>query len=157
MLRSEPMTKTLLCLTALLILTGCRSTARIKATPLKEQNATQVTADRKKCDEWSKSAGSVLTGYASCLVAAGYATTAEVDSSSQTLRLAGASSGKEPTRVLLDVLQCDGQAKREAERPLGFIKKWIRDTFGGWTFNAGKRRQVFVDCLTPRGYEIGKR
>ncbi len=119
MLRSEPMTKTLLCLTALLILTGCRSTARIKATPLKEQNATQVAADRKKCDEWSKSAGSVLTGYASCLVAAGYET--------------------------------------EAERPLGFIKKWIRDTFGGWTFNAGKRRQVFVDCLTPRGYEIGKR
>src|SRR2546429_458159 len=70
MLRSEPMTKTLLCLTALLILTGCRSTARIKATPLKEQKATQVTADRKKCDEWSKSAGSVLNGYAACLVAA---------------------------------------------------------------------------------------
>ena len=53
--------------------------------------------------------------------------------------------------------QGEEQAKREAERPLGFIKKWIRDTFGGWTFNAGKRRQVFVDCLTPRGYEIGKR
>src|SRR2546428_4579975 len=82
MLRSEPMTKTLLCLTALLILTGCRSTASIKATPLKEQNATQVAADRKKCDEWSKSAGSVRTGYASCLVAAGYETTPEVDSSS---------------------------------------------------------------------------
>src|SRR3989442_3597299 len=98
MLRSEPMTKTLLCLTALLILTGCRSTARIKATPLKEQNATQVTADRKKCDEWSKSAGSVLTGYASCLVAAGYETTAEVDSSSQSLRLARAPARKEATR-----------------------------------------------------------
>ena len=157
MLRSGPMTKTLLCLTALLILTGCRSTSSIKATPLKEQNATQVAADRKKCDEWSKSAGAPLTGYASCMVAAGYETTAEVDSSSQTLRLAGASPEKEPTRVLIDVLQCDGLAKRDAERTLGFIRKWIRDTFGGWTFNAGKRRQSFVECLTPRGYEIGKR
>src|SRR5947199_6760824 len=101
MLRSEPMTKALLCLTALLILTGCRSTARIKATPLKEQNATQVAADRKKCDEWSKSAGSVLTGYASCLVAAGYETAAEVDSSSQTLQLDGASYGMDATRGLL--------------------------------------------------------
>src|SRR2546425_7976056 len=110
MLRSEPMTKTLLCLTALLILTGCRSTARIKATPLKEQNATQVAADRKKCDEWSKSAGSVRTGYASCLVAAGYETTAEGDSSPQTLRPAGAPSGKRPTRVLLRVLPGGGPA-----------------------------------------------
>src|SRR2546428_13242547 len=94
MLRSEPMTKTLLCLTALLILTGCRSTASIKATPLKEQNATQVAADRKKCDEWSKSAGSVRTGYASCLVAAGYATDAEGHSSSQTPRRPPGMSGK---------------------------------------------------------------
>src|SRR2546430_15970401 len=117
MLLSEPMTKALLCLTAHLILTGCRSTASIKATPLKEQNATQVAADRKKCDEWSKSAGSVLTGYASCLVAAGYATTAEVDSSSQTPRLARVAAGKEPPRGRLAVLQWDGQAERGGERP----------------------------------------
>ncbi len=156
MLRSEPMRKTLLGLTALLTLTGC-STANIKATPLKEQNATQVAADRKRCDEWSKGTGAVRTGYAGCLVAAGYETTPEVGSTSQTVRLAGASRATEPVHVLLDFLQCDSQAQREAESNLGTISRWIRDNLWSWGPNAEKRRQLFVDCLKPRGYEIGKR
>src|SRR5262249_13270767 len=131
-------------------------TASIKATPLKEQNAAQVQADRKRCDEWAKSTASVRTGFATCLIAAGYEATSEVGSTSQTVRLAGASRTTEPTNVLLDVLQCDSDAQREAERNLGMITSWMRDTFG-WKFNTGRRQQAFIDCLKPRGYEIGRR
>ena len=149
--------KLLLGLTVLLTLTGCSIFGNIKATPLKEQSATQVAADRKRCDEWSKTTAAVRTGYAACLVAAGYETTPQVGSTSQTVRLAGASPAKEPVRVLLDVLQCDSEAQREAESNLGMISRWIRDNLGDWKFNAEKRRQFFVDCLKPRGYEIGAR
>ena len=48
----------------------------------------------------------------------------------------------------------DSTAKLDAEEKLGMISRWYRDTFGGWTFNADKRRQVFGDCLKPRGYEL---
>ena len=150
------MTKTLLGLAAFLSLTGC-TTASIKATPLKEQNATQVQADRKRCNEWAKSTTSVRIGFATCLIAAGYETTPEVGSTSQTVRLAGASPATEPTRVLLEVLQCDAEAQREADRSLATISSWIRDNLGGWRFNAGRRQQLFIDCLKPRGYEIGRR
>lgn len=148
------MTKTLLGLTLLLTLTAC-TTAHIRATPLKEQSATQIEADRKRCDEWSKTTAYVRTGYAACLVAAGYETTPQVGSSSETMRLAGAATTTELTRVFLDVLECDSQAQQEVERGLGMISTWIRDHLK-WRYNVKKRRQLFVDCLKPRGYEIGK-
>jgi len=149
------MKKALLGFTVLLSLTGC-GTASIKATPLKEQNAAQVQADRKRCDEWAKSTTSIPIGFATCLIAAGYEATPEVGSTSQIVRLASASRTTEPTHVLLDVLQCDSEAKLEVERNLGITTTWMRDTFG-WKFNSGRRQQLFIDCLKPRGYEIGKR
>src|SRR5215470_19380439 len=81
----DPMTKAVVAV-ALLILTGCST--NLKATPLKEQSASQVDSDRKRCDEWSKRTTAPRTGYAACLVAAGYETTPEVGSTSQTIRLA---------------------------------------------------------------------
>jgi len=54
------------------------------------------------------------------------------------------------------VLDCDGQARREAERDLGFISRWIRENLFYWRSNLEKRQQVFVDCIKPRGYEVGK-
>ena len=152
------MTKALLALFAVLILTGCTTTANLKATPLKEQNSTQVDADRKRCDEWSKRAAAVLAGFASCLIAAGYETTPEVGSTSQTVRLAPArlSTETEPTRVLLELLDCDSLAKRESETDLGFISRWIRENLFTWRHNTEKRRQVFVDCVKPRGYDVAK-
>jgi hypothetical protein len=140
----------------LLILAGCTTTANLKATPLKEQSAVQVESDRKRCDEWSKVTAAVLAGFAACLVAGGYETTPEVGSTSQTVRLARVSTAPEPTRVLLEVLDCDGQARREAERDLGTISRFIKENLFYWRTNTEKRRQVFVDCLKPRGYEIGK-
>jgi len=98
----------------------------------------------------------VLAGFAACLVAGGYETTPEVGSTSQTVRLARVSTAPEPTRVLLEVLDCDGQARREAERDLGTISRWIKENLFYWRTNTETRRQVFVDCLKPRGYEIGK-
>ena len=151
------MTKAVLGLTALLTLTGCNTTANIKSTPLKQQSLTQIEADRKQCDEWSKRTAAVLAGYAACLIAAGYETTPEVGSTSEPVRLASLSTAKEPTRVLLEILDCDSLAKREAESDLGTISRWIRDNLGwSWRHNAEKRRQVFNDCLKPRGYDIGK-
>ena len=150
------MTKMRLGLTALVVLTACGSTtANIKATPLKAQSAAQVEADRKQCNEWAKTTAAVRTGYAACLVASGYETRPEVRSSSETVRLAGAPSATEPTRVLLDILQCDSQARREAESNLGMISRLIRDHVNSYKPNAGKRRQVFVDCLKPLGDQIG--
>lgn len=140
----------------LLILAGCTTAGNLTATPLKEQSAEQVESDRKRCDEWSQRTAVVLAGFAACLVAAGYETTPEVGSTSQTLRLARASTATEPTRVLLDVLDCDSLARREAERDMGTIPRWIRENLVYWKYNTDKRRQLFVDCIKPRGYEIGK-
>ena len=152
------MTKALLALFTVLVLAGCTTTANLKAMPLKEQSGTQVDADRKRCDEWSTRAAAVLAGFAACMIAAGYETTPEVGSSSQTLRLASArlSAETEPTRVLLEVLDCDSLAKRESETDLGFITRWIRENLFTWRHNTEKRRQVFVDCIKPRGYDVGK-
>jgi uncharacterized protein YceK len=150
------MRKALLALSAGLILTGCTTTANLKATPLKEQSAAQVDSDRKRCDEWSKRTAAVLAGFAACMIAAGYETTPQVGSTSQTLRWSRLSTETEPTRVLLEVLDCDSLAKREAEADLGFITRWIRENLFTWRRNTEKRRQVFVDCIQPRGYEVGK-
>jgi hypothetical protein len=150
------MTRALLGLT-LLALTGCSTTANIKATPLKDQSPTQVEADRKRCHEWAKKTAAVLTGFAACMIAAGYETKPEVGSTSQTVRLSNLSTATEATRVLLDLLDCDAQARREAESDLGFISIWIRENLNWrWKVNAEKRRQFFNDCLKPRGYELGK-
>jgi hypothetical protein len=140
----------------LLILAGCTTTADLKAMPLKDQNPAQVESDRKRCDEWAQRTAAVLAGFAACMIAAGYETTPEVGSTSQTLRLARPSTATESTRVLLDVLDCDSQAKREAERDMGTIKRWIRENLVSWPYNTDKRRQVFVDCIKPRGYDVGK-
>jgi hypothetical protein len=140
----------------LLFLAGCTTTANLKAMPLKDQSPAQVESDRKRCDEWAPQTAAVLAGFAACMIAAGYETTPEVGSTSQTLRLARTSTATEPTRVLLDVLDCDSLAKREAERDMGTIKRWIRENLVTWPYNTDKRRRVFVDCIKPRGYEIGK-
>jgi hypothetical protein len=80
-----------------------------------------------------------------------------VGSTSQTVRLSNLSTATEATRVLLDLLDCDAQARREAESDLGFISIWIRENLNWrWKVNAEKRRQFFNDCLKPRGYELGK-
>jgi hypothetical protein len=151
------MTKAPLAAAALLLLAGCTTTANLKATPLKDQSPAQVDSDRKRCDEWSKKTAVPLAGFAACLVAAGYEMAPEVGSTSQTLRLGRSSTATEPTRVLLDVLDCDGQARREAERDLGFISRWIHENLVYWRSNTELREKVFVDCITPRGYELGKR
>jgi hypothetical protein len=150
------MTKALLGLT-FLALAGCSTTANVKATPLKQQSLPQIDEDRKRCEEWAKKTAAFLAGYAACLVTAGYETEPQVGSTSQTVRLSRLPTETEPTRVLLDVLDCDAQARREAESDLGFISFWIRENLNWhWKVNAEKRRQFFVDCLKPRGYDIGK-
>src|SRR6266850_1225943 len=108
------MTKAPLVAAILLILAGCTTTANLKATPLKEQSAVQVESDRKRCDEWSKVTAAVLAGFAACLVAGGYETTPEVGSTSQPVRLARVSPAPDPTRVLLEVLDCAGRAPHSA-------------------------------------------
>ncbi|PYN84764.1 MAG: hypothetical protein DMD87_26065 [Candidatus Rokuibacteriota bacterium] len=150
------MTRPSLAVAALMILTGCTTTSNLKATPLKDQSAAQIESDRKRCEEWSKKTAAPLAGFAACLVAAGYETTPEVGSTSQTLRLAKPSTATEPTRVLLDVLDCDSHARRKAERDLGMISRWIRENLVYWRSNTELREKVFVDCIKPRGYELGK-
>ncbi len=150
------MTKAPLVAAALLLLASCTTTANLKATPLKDQSAAQVDSDRKRCDEWSKKTAAPLAGFAACLVAAGYETTPEVGSTSQTVRLGRSANANEPTRVLLDVLDCDGLARREAERDLGFVSRWIRENLVYWRSNTVVREKVFVDCIKPRGYDLGK-
>jgi len=148
------MTRALLALSAVLLLTGCTTTANLKAIPLKDQSAVQVTEDRTRCAEWAKHTASVLAGFAACMIAGGYEVAPEVPSLSQPVRLARNSTETEPTRVLLDILACDGEAQREAEADLGFIKRWIRENLFTWRHNTDKRRQVFMDCIKPKGYEI---
>src|SRR5262244_4340011 len=151
------MRKAPLAAAVLLLLASCTTTANLKATPLKDQSPAQIDADRKRCDEWSKKTAVPPAGFAACMVAAGYETTPQVGStSSQTIRLGRSSTATEPTRVLLDVLDCDGQARREAERDLGFISRWIRENLFYWRSNLEKRQQGFVDCIKPRGYELRK-
>jgi len=149
------MTKALLALSAVLALTGCTTTANLKATPLKEQSAAQVTEDRQRCDEWSKHTARVLTGFAACMLAASYETTPQVGSTSQTLRLSRPAPDMDRTRVLLDVLACDSEAKLEADTDLGFISRWIRENLFTWRHNTEKRRQIFVDCIKAKGFEVG--
>ena len=150
------MTKALFGLT-LLIFAGCASTANVKTLPLKEQTASQMETDRKRCDEWAKKTAAPLAGFAACMIAAGYEAEPQVGSTSQPVRLAKPSTPTEPTRVLLDILDCDAVARREAESDLGWITIWIRENLNWhWTVNAEKRRQVFNNCLPPRGYELGK-
>lgn len=149
------MTKGLIGLAALLIMTGCGAAARVKATPLRDQSASQIEADRARCDKWAKRTAVVTVGYAACMIAAGYEATPDVRSTSQRVRLPRTPTTSDPTRVLIDLLDCDGLAQREAERGLGTIGKAIRDTVGwSWGGTADKRRQAFVACLKPRGYDI---
>ena len=112
------MTKALFGLT-LLIFAGCASTANVKTLPLKDQNASQMETDRKRCDEWAKKTAAPLAGFAACMIAAGYEAQPQVGSTSQPVRLAKLSTETEPTRVLLDTLDCDALARREAESGLG--------------------------------------
>ena len=107
------MTKALFTLIAL-ALAGCNTTANLKATPLKQQSIPQVDTDRKRCDEWAQKTAAARAGFAACMVAAGYEAEPEVGSTSQPVRLAQQSTATEPTRVLLDVLDCDAQARRDA-------------------------------------------
>ena len=151
------MTKAPLAAAALLLLAGCTTTANLKATPLKDQNQAQIDSDRKRCEEWSKKTAVPPAGFAACMMAAGYEAAPQVGSTSQTLRLGRSSTATEPTRVLLDVLDCDGQARREAERDLGFISRWIKENLVYWRTNTALREKVFVDCIKPRGYELEKR
>ena len=150
------MTKALFGLT-LLIFAGCASTANVKTLPLKDQNASQMETDRKRCDEWAKKTAAPLAGFAACMIAAGYEAQPQVGSTSQPVRLAKLSTETEPTRVLLDTLDCDALARREAESGLGWITVWIRENFNWhWKVNGEQRRQFFNNCLPPRGYELGK-
>ena len=150
------MTKALFGLTVL-IFAGCASTANVKTLPLKDQNAPQMETDRKRCDEWAKKTAAPLAGFAACMIAAGYEAQPQVGSTSQPVRLAKLSTETEPTRVLLDILDCDALARREAESGLGWITIWIRENFNWhWKVNGEQRRQFFNNCLAARGYELGK-
>ena len=150
------MLKPLLALTALLALTGCSATARVKVTPLRNQDAAQIKADRERCEKWAKTTASVTVGYAGCMIAAGYESTPEVPATSQPVRLSRPPPKVEPINVVIDLLDCDAQGQREAEAKFGLVRGLIKDHLG-WTWGTtAKRRQVFVDCLKPRGYEIGK-
>jgi len=151
------MRKAPLAAAVLLLLASCTTTANLKATPLKDQSPAQIDVDRKQCDEWSKKTAVPPAGFASCMMAAGYEAAPQVGSTSQTIRLGRSSTTTEPTRVLLDVLDCDNQARREAERDLGFISRWIKENLVYWRTNTELREKVFVDCIKPRGYELGKR
>jgi len=151
------MRKAPLAAAVLLLLASCTTTANLKATPLKDQSPAQIDADRKQCAEWSKKTAVPPAGFASCMMAAGYEAAPQVGSTSQTIRLGRSLTATEPTRVLLDVLDCDNQARREAERDLGFISRWIKENLVYWRTNTELREKVFVDCIKPRGYELGKR
>jgi hypothetical protein len=148
------MMKTLLGLTALLA-AGCAATASVKVTPLGEQSASQVEADRKRCGEWAKRTAVVTAGYAACMITAGYEAPPGIRSTSQRVRLVRKPTANDPIGVLIDFVECDNDAKREAERGLGMVSKAIREAVD-WNTNAEQRRQVFVSCLKPRGYQIGE-
>ena len=147
------MTKWLLVLAALLALTSCSAAARV--TPLRDQSASQIEADRAKCNEWAKKTAVVTAGYAACMITAGYEAPPGVPSTSERVRLARKPTPNDPIVILIDFLDCDSEAKREAESGFGTVRKALRD-YAGWSLaDADKRRQVFVGCLKPRGFDIG--
>jgi len=90
------------------------------------------------------------------MISAGYEAPPGVRSTSQSVRLARTPTANDPIGILIDFLECDREAQREAERGLGTVGKAIRDYIGWSLANADKRRQFFVGCLKPRGYDIGK-
>jgi hypothetical protein len=147
--------KALLGLAVLLTATGCTAAARARPTPLRAQSVAQMDEDRARCEKWAKLTASVKVGYAACMVAAGYEAVPEVRSTSQRVRLTRTPAADEPIRVLVDFMACDDDAQREVERGFGMVRRFIRD-FTGWSMwiNTTRRRQLFVDCLRPRGYEI---
>jgi len=150
------MLKALLGLATLLTLTSCTAAARVTVTPLRDQSASQIEADRARCDEWAKKTADVAVGYAACMISAGYEAPPGVRSTSRRVRLARTPTTSDPIRVLIDFLECDSQAQREAESGLGMVGKAVRDNLGWSWGSVTKRRQVFVDCLKPRGYDIEK-
>jgi hypothetical protein len=150
------MTKGLLGLATLLALTGCGAAARVEVTPLREQNPSQIEADRTKCNEWAKKTAVVTAGYAACMLSAGYEAPPGVRSTSERVRLTRKPTPNDPIVILVDFLGCDSEAKREAESGFGTVRKAMRDYVGWSLVNGDKRRQSFIGCLRPRGYDIGK-
>jgi hypothetical protein len=149
------MMKRLLGLVALLALMGCRLlTPAVEVTPLRDQSASQIEADRARCNEWAKKTAVVTAGYAACMITAGYEAPPGVRSASDRVRLARTPTQNDPIVVLTDTLDCDTEAQREAESEFGTVRKAIRDYFGWSLASSDRRRQVFVGCLKPRGYEI---
>lgn len=147
--------KGLLGLAVLLAFAGCSVASKINVTPLRDQSASQIDADRRRCEEWAKKTAVVTAGYAACMVTAGYEAPSGVPSTSQRVRLVRKPTANDPIGVLVEFLDCDSAAKREAESGIGMVGMAIRD-FVGWTANADTRRQVFVNCLKPRGYHIAE-
>lgn len=146
--------KGLLGLAALLALMGCSLAPAVEVTPLRDQSASQIEADRAQCNEWAKKTAVVTAGYAACMITAGYEAPPGVRSASDRVGLARKPTQNDPIIVLIDILDCDTEGKREAESGFGAVRKAIRDYFGWSLASADKRRQVFVACLKPRGYEI---
>src|SRR5258706_15039960 len=144
------MIKGLLGLAALLALTGCSAAAGV--TPLRDQSASQIEADRAKCNEWAKKTAVATAGYAACMIAAGYEAPPGVRSTSERVRLARKPTPNEPILILIDLLDCDREAKREAESGFGMVRKAIREYVGWSLADADQRRQGFVGCLKPRGF-----
>ena len=149
------MTNGLLGLAALLALTGCSAAARVEVMPLRNQDASQIEADRARCNEWAKKTAVVTAGYAACMITAGYEAPPGVRSTSDRVRLARKPTPNDPIIAMIDFLECDSEAKREAESQFGAVRKALRDYVGWSLANADTRRQVFVGCLKPRGYDIG--
>ncbi len=108
-------------------------------TPLRDQSASQIEADRARCNEWAKGTAVVSAGYAACMISAGYEAPPGVRSTSQSVRLARAPTPNDPIGILIDFLECDREAQREAESELGTVGKAIRD-YVGWAANADKRQ-----------------
>jgi hypothetical protein len=155
MLGSGPMVKPHLVLGVLLAVAGCSAAAKINVTPLQNQSASQIDADRKRCSEWAKKTAIETAGYSACMITAGYEAPPGIRSTSQRVRLVRKPTANDPIGVLIEFVECDNDARLEAESGLGMVSKAIRDAVG-WTTNADKRRQVFVNCLKPRGYQIGE-
>jgi hypothetical protein len=133
---------------------GCRLVPGAEVTPLRDQSASQIDADRARCNEWAKRTAVVTAGYAACMITAGYEAPPGVRSASERVRLARKPTKDDPIIVLTDLLDCDTEGQREAESGFGTVRKAIRDYFGWSLSSSEKRRRVFVGCLKPRGYEI---
>src|SRR2546428_11868542 len=101
-------------LATLLALTSCTAAARVTVTPLRDQSASQIEADRARCDEWAKKTADVAVGYAACMISAGYEAPPGVRSTSQRVRLSRTPSTRDPLRGLIGFLACYRQAQRAA-------------------------------------------